>query len=210
MVFRTVFPGARGYLSVISRVTLELSAVRDFQRLFDPTGLGSSGRAYICSRTGRVIGAAKPHHQAIFDAPYGKMRTRYAWELNEPWAYYLEASFFETGYRRSVLNGQYQLVIEPLTGHGMDEFAVLLAGETDPFKDTLLLWLGKIAYVLLCVPIIGSCCISGAFAGYQKYQVYKNQIRIYDFNHTTSSFGSTSSLNSNDHLADFRSKLAID
>lgn len=160
LIFRVPFPGSRGYLSLIGRVTLDLSAVREAGRLVDEKGLGETGVVLLLDIHGHILGAAGPGQQAVFAS--GELRPRKVWQFNAPWASHAEEYFTagKEGTESHFTFGGYFVAIETLPGKGLEVFKVLVAAERDPFKDTYLLYVGEIAqYVLVWLPIPGCILI---------------------------------------------------
>jgi len=134
LVFRSVFPGTQGVLSLIGRITLEISGLRAKRRLQQTTWLGSQGAVYVCDRGGALIAADAPGQQAFVQSPTGRTRFRRAWELNASWARELSSADLAGGAQELGL-GDFRVAVAPLPGRGMEHFRVLVAAERQPFVD---------------------------------------------------------------------------
>merc|ERR1711988_1550889 len=88
LVFRSPFPGTRGLVSAIGRVSLELSSIRDtgllLDELIDPN---DNGDIFLCNRKGRIIASLRQGMQSLIQKEdgRGRLRHRYAWELQYAW-----------------------------------------------------------------------------------------------------------------------------
>lgn len=184
LIFRVPFPGSRGYLSVIGRVTLELGAVREAGRLVDDNGLGETGVVLLLDIRGHILGATGPGAQAVFVS--GELRPRKVWQFDAPWARYTE-EYFSDGSTPHFTREGYFVAIETLPGKALDVFKILVAAERGPFKDAFLLYLGEIAsYVLVCVPIPGCILIIFIYSLVLRWREWRALKRVVPFGPTVS------------------------
>lgn len=152
LVFRTVFPGTGGTLSLIGRVTMEVSSLNNNRRLVDEARLGVLGKIYICDHRGILIGAANEGEQVLMRSGTGRIRFRSVWELSEPWAQSLSAADFPPGKQKSFTAEGFQIVLAPLKGNGMGHFSVLTVAEKGPFTDDTLEGLGATSETVIILP----------------------------------------------------------
>jgi len=175
LIFRSVFPGTRGSLSVVGRVTVDISGIPAGSRLNDGNvRLSSPGSgAYICDRTGAIVVAMDAGQQVHVQDHSGRVRFRRAWELKEPWASALKKGDFQGG--STFLQEDFHVVVAPLRGRGMDHFNALVAVGCSTFVDDQLSYLCSLAYtvVVLPYPIIGMIVLSGCFM--QRHQRLKRR-----------------------------------
>eukprot|EP00929_Paragymnodinium_shiwhaense_P064168 TRINITY_DN32109_c0_g1_i1.p1 TRINITY_DN32109_c0_g1~~TRINITY_DN32109_c0_g1_i1.p1 ORF type:complete len:553 (+),score=104.95 TRINITY_DN32109_c0_g1_i1:188-1846(+) len=179
LIFRVPFPGTQGYLSVIGRVTLELSFMRAAGRLIDSEGLGETGVVLLCNRAGHVLAAAGPGSQVIFQRPSGVAVPRAAWEVQAAWASYLEPAWFKSGESAELLEGGYHIAVEPLLGRGMDEFMLLVAAERDPFIDSYLTGLGSTSVVVSFLHVPAAAVVLALLCGWEAFQARQKLSRVH-------------------------------
>jgi len=134
LLFRVSFPGTSGNLSVLGRSVTDLSSLRADEHLSD-LALGPKGAIYICDRAGKLLAAAQPGQQAFVQKQSGVFRFRHISELEAPWA--AELKDFN-GQGRSFSSSGFYVVVKPLGGRGMGNFAAVVAAQRDMFVDTRL------------------------------------------------------------------------
>jgi hypothetical protein len=133
LVFRSVFPGTAGALSLLGRVTLDVSGIRENDQLLDSM-LGPQGALYVSDRSGLLLAAADPGETVLVISPGGSVRFRHVWELDPPWAKQTQVTDF-AGTERRFIHGGIQVVIAPLREPGLEHFSVVVAASREPFVD---------------------------------------------------------------------------
>jgi hypothetical protein len=196
LVFRSPFPGTRGFVSAIGRVTFELSSVRKTGRMVDKLlGPSDQGAIIFCNRNGRVIASLKQGLQAFTQVGVGRVRHRLAWELDFAWAAQLtEAHFQESGTVSLDIEG-YRVVVSPLRGRGLEPFVVVLAGAKDEFYDVALVALGASAYLIGLAPIPVLVVIGVLYNGYQFIKRKLDERKSRRRTHPDDTFGASKSFN---------------
>jgi len=167
LIFRSVFPGSNGNLSVIGLATMEVSGLRMDSRLVDEAG--GSGSVFIADRGGNIIAADQQGQQALVQKSSGLARFRKVWELALSWAQELEAGDFAGGGKQYASHG-YQVVVSPVEGRGMDHFSAIVAAETAPFIDSNQHSLGTTAIVIVLTPYPGAFAVYLGLLAFKEYQ----------------------------------------
>lgn len=130
LVFRSVFPGTRGKLSVVGRATLSIDGLRSGGAL--ATGLGdglsASSLVVVCDSAGVVVAAQEPGLQLLVESPSGRVRFRKAWEMEGPWASGLSPGAFQAAGTSFDAEG-FHVAVVPLLGRGLEGFFVVVAVE---------------------------------------------------------------------------------
>lgn len=156
LIFRSVFPGTSGKLSVIGRAIVEVTALRDNDRLSDVERLGVSGVAFICDRKGTLLATLDPGKQALIMSPSGITRFRNAWELgswmNELTADHLARAESEGGLNLKLADWDIQVTIMPLTGRGNSGFFMVVGADRSPFVDSAMELICNSAQTLIITP----------------------------------------------------------
>lgn len=163
LVFRTVFPGTSGRLSVIGRVTLEIGSLRDGRRLFDAS-LGSESAIYVCDRLGILVATVAPGMQAKVSRPSGQLTFRHIRETGDAWVGDLQVEDFAGRAVRRFDAGDFHVVVAPVPGRGLSHFSVVLASCRTAFVDDVLDGLSKAMDVLVGLPHASLFIV---FVGYQ-------------------------------------------
>jgi len=190
LIFRSTFPGTRGYMSVVGRISVDLSGMRAMDRLVDAEWLGAAGLILVCDGSGHVIAAAGPGLQAEFNMADGVLRPRLASEVPAPWAFKIpeldNASgndgemFFKgagnggAGSRSLDAEGFY-VAVEPLRGRALTDFSVIVAAQRGAFIDGFLDGMAGTSYTLLALPIPGAVFV---FTVVQAFEFIKNRKKL--------------------------------
>lgn len=148
LIFRSLFPGTMGTLSVIGRVTIDVSSLSASGILEDSARIGPSGGVYICDTSGNVIASILQGEQALITSTQGVVRFRKAWELAASWASDLTPDLFSASATSQVRRGNFRITVHPFTSRGLGRFRVLLAAEIGAFADPSLVTcslMGKLA-----------------------------------------------------------------
>lgn len=159
LVFRSLFPGSGGNLSVIGRVIVEVSGLETHQLLDDINNLGPDGAVYICDKHGSVLASLSPAQKVFIQSPSGIVRYQYAWELPTSWAGKLSPDDFQGSGRSFKTDDDVQIKIAAIPGTGMDHFYVIVAAERGRFVNPNMKLLGDIGQALVIIPYVGSFLI---------------------------------------------------
>jgi hypothetical protein len=163
LVFRSVFPGTAGALSLLGRVTLDVSGLRENDVLVDNM-LGARGAIYICDRFGLLLAAQDPGDTVLVSSPRGQVNFRYIWQLRATWAQGLQRGDFEGAGKNYIWKDGVQVVVAPLRDPGLEHFSVVVAADREPFVDEGLTKTSLTGEVLVGIPYI--VCAMSVFVWY--------------------------------------------
>lgn len=160
MTFRSVFPGTGASLSLVGRVLIEVSGLRNV-RLVDPDWLGSEGGIVVCDRAGFAIGVHSPSMIMQIGQSTGRGRFRKVWELDFAWAKQLQKEWNPTAGAKSFSIDDFQVAMVPLTGRGLDQFSVIVAADRQAFRhkdmDSRCVQMLAVAYIPCPVGLLIAC-----------------------------------------------------
>lgn len=152
LVFRSLFPGTGGGLSLIGRITLDVGELRSSSQLLNSTALDGGGAILVCDHNGLVVAASEPGWQLLAESPLGQPRFRYAWEFDAIWSQHLRAADFKEGAVLERGGDGFHIAIVPVQGRGMQPFRVVVALAREPFEDGKLISLWKLAELAVALP----------------------------------------------------------
>jgi len=153
LIFRSVFPGTRGMVSVVGRAVVEVGGLRADELLDDKARVGEKGAVYICDHLGTVLASLPAGSQALIQRPSGVVRFRLAWELPGPWAELIQPQHFLglKGVSMTTPEG-FNINIEPLRGVGMGHFSVLVIAQRTSFTDSAMIALCSLTELVVVLP----------------------------------------------------------
>lgn len=135
LIFRSVFPGSRGNLSVIARAVVEVTEVASEDRLDDKETLGDLGAIYVCDASGTLISTLMPGQKALIESPTGAAHFRSMWELSG-WAAEVGKQYFEEARQSGTSSfqaGTVHVAIRAVRGN--HHFFVVAASQRNAFAD---------------------------------------------------------------------------
>ncbi|CAL1139841.1 unnamed protein product [Cladocopium goreaui] len=153
LIFRSVFPGSRGNLSVIARAVVEVTEVASEDRLDDKETLGDLGavrcprdpgisvppiptaKIYVCDASGTLISTLMPGQKALIESPTGVAHFRSMWELSG-WAAEVGKQYFEEARQSGTSSfqaGTVHVAIRAVRGN--HHFFVVAASQRNAFAD---------------------------------------------------------------------------
>lgn len=167
LVFRSVFPGTYGSLSIIGRVVLDVGFLRSRGDFLEDGGrLGENGAALICDVDGTLIAAANLGSQVRVLAS-ASLQFLKVWEVvDAEWSDDLQQAWPElpTGGVKEHVSGRFGFVCKQLPARGLDNFFVLLVTDRTPFNDNTLTDLGVFAVTWAWCPYPFLVIVWGVYA----------------------------------------------
>lgn len=155
LIFKSVFPGTSGQLSLIARVIVDVTDLRADKALDDSARLGRSGVIVLIDRSGTLLATLKPGAQTLVKSPQGVAYFRKISELAGGWT----ASVTEERISKAVetgsdiyREGDWLVAMSQLKGHGNDKFIVVAASEKGPFTDNTLATICGLARAVIISP----------------------------------------------------------
>jgi len=176
LVFRILFPGSAGTASLVGRILLKLTPLRQPELLSDPR-LGEQGFLFVCDDSGALLAASKPGYQVVREAPTGTVRFRRAWELDFPWASHLQEADFQGGHRSFDAEG-FHVAVAPVRGRGMERFYALVVAEKTAFVDNGFGAMSIVSQVLALLPYPVGYLIYLAYRSYNWYKERRHLKRV--------------------------------
>lgn len=155
LIFKSVFPGTSGQLSLIARVIVDVTDLRADKALDDSSRLGQSGVIVLIDRSGTLLATLKPGAQTLVKGPEGIAYFRKIWELAGSWT----ASVTEERISKAVetgsdiyRDGDWLVTMSQLKGQGNGRFVVVAASEKGPFTDDTLATICGLARAVIISP----------------------------------------------------------
>lgn len=155
LIFRSVFPGSGGNLSIIARAVVEVTDLRGDGRLDDRANLGQMGAVYICDFAGTLLATLRPGEQALVPRPSGVAQFRLAWELGG-WASSLTPEQFEeasmSGSSSFKADGNINVAIIAMRGISNGQFFVVVASERNAYAEASMELICNVAQGIVVSP----------------------------------------------------------
>ncbi|CAJ1375734.1 unnamed protein product [Effrenium voratum] len=152
LIFRSVFPGSSGQLSIIARAVVEVTGLASDDRLDDSENLGQIGAVFICDVAGTLLATLMPGQKAIVDSN-GVGHFRMAWEIGG-WASALSVESFQEARAEGFISfkapGNIHVAI--LAVRGNDHFFVVVASERSAYADAPMELICNIAQGIVVSP----------------------------------------------------------
>jgi len=165
LIFRSVFPGSRGNLSVIGRAVVEVTDVAADNRLDDKETLGDIGAIYVCDAAGTLISTLMPGQKARIDSPSGVAHFRNVWELSG-WAAEVGKDYFDEAHQKGSASFQASNVHVAIRAvRGSNHFFVVVASRRNAFADPSMELICSVAQGIVVSPypavaiVLGTCFI---------------------------------------------------
>jgi len=162
LVFSSIFPGSRGKLSAVGKVTLEISGVSS---VLQDKQLGEGSAVYLVDNAGFIAAALRPGEQILLEAGSGQVRFRRIWEVPESWAADLKEVFGHDSAAESkkVLGDGTLVIVSPFHSERMQNFRVVIVAERSPFANSILSAACITSFVAAGLPYLVASAIVVAF-----------------------------------------------
>eukprot|EP00913_Durusdinium_trenchii_P030279 g28367.t1 len=163
LIFRSVFPGSYGNLSVIARAVVEVTDLAEDDRLEDEANLGEVGAVYVCDIKGTLLATYYPGEKARIESPTGVTHFRMIWEL-EGWASSVQQGHFEEARREGIASfraepGNLHVAIRAVRGY--NHFFVVAGSERSAYADAFMELICTIAQSIVVSPYPATAIILG-------------------------------------------------
>jgi len=163
VVFSSIFPGTRGELRAVGKVTLEISGVSS---VLQDKQLGDGSAVYLVDNAGIIVAAVKPGQQIVLEKSSASVRFRRIWEVPEPWSADLEEVFVDgkKGVEsKKVLADGTLVIVSPFHGERMSNFRVVIIAQRAPFANSILSAACITSFVAAGLPYLVASAIVAAF-----------------------------------------------
>lgn len=153
LVFSSVFPGTRGAIVAVGKVTLEISKI---SAILDDPQLGEGSQVYLIDNVGAIVSARKPGEQVFLEPSSGRVRFRRIWELDTPWAEPLREAFLEdsSAERKLVLGDGTLVIVSPFEGESTNNFRVVIVAQRTQFANGTLSAVCIASFVACSLPYV--------------------------------------------------------
>lgn len=162
LVFSSIFPGTRGKLKAVGKVTLEISGVSS---VLQDKQLGEGSAVYLVDNAGIIIAAIKPGEQIFLESGSARVRFRSIWEVPESWAADLKDVFGAgpAAEHKAVLGDGTLVIVSPFHGDKMKNFRVVIIARRAPFANSILSAACITSFVAAGLPYLVASAIVIAF-----------------------------------------------
>mmetsp|Transcript_16289 Transcript_16289/g.28477 ORF Transcript_16289/g.28477 Transcript_16289/m.28477 type:complete len:557 (+) Transcript_16289:85-1755(+) len=152
LIFRSVFPGTSGQLSLIGRAVVQVTGFSADDALLDTKHVGQKGAVYVTDALGTLLATFLPGQQALVLPTVGVTRFRMIWELGG-WASHLDEKHFKDAPQSQSFKADVmQVAITKFTGTGNGHFFIVVVGERLPFVDQAMEMICEVSSMVVWSP----------------------------------------------------------
>jgi len=180
LIFRSVFPGTSGQLSLIARAVVEVTDFRAKNSLVDTERIGEAGAIFVTDALGTLLACQMPGEQALILPVSGATRFRKIWELGDVgWAESLnEATFANAPNEQSFKVDSVQVAIRKFTGRGNGHFFTVVVGDRIPFVDAAMQLICETSSIVVWAPYPSVAVVLAMAFSVQEFQRRRRLRRV--------------------------------